>query len=203
MRRPKPRPRPTPGMDADSSKPLPAFGFLTVVESPEHGLFGGYLVLSSLGRPLEFRCSTPIAPSRAQEILYGPTLRPYLLAEIIGQALVSGSEVPVGMILTDQGDMLPLSLLRSEPVVCVAPVPAEAEAESVTSVRGGFDFAGCRVQVGDTCPLTVEQLIDVLEPLAAHVNLCEPFGRICAALAEAQMDSNDTAESPDDRAAAA
>ena len=87
----RPHPAIANGMDADASKPLPAFGFLTVLESPEHGLFGGYLVLSPQGRPLEFRCSTPIAPSRAQQILYGPTLRPYLLAEVIGQALVAGS----------------------------------------------------------------------------------------------------------------
>ena len=47
------------------SNSLPAFGFLTVVEDDEHGYFGGYLVLSELGRPLEFHCSTPIFPSQA------------------------------------------------------------------------------------------------------------------------------------------
>ena len=98
-------------MDAGASKPLPAFGFLTVLESPEHGLFGGYLVLSSRGRPLEFRCSTPIAPSRAQQILYGPTLRSYLLAEVIGAALIAGSELPVEVIVTDQVDMAALAVL--------------------------------------------------------------------------------------------
>ena len=55
-------------MDAEDSKALAAFGFLTVVESPEHGLFGGYLVLSPQGRPLEFRCSTPVRPPGASRI---------------------------------------------------------------------------------------------------------------------------------------
>jgi hypothetical protein len=187
-------------MDADPRKPLPAFGFLTVVESSEHGMFGGYLVLSPLGRPLEFRCSTPIAPSRAHEILYGPTLRPYLLAEVIGQALVSGSELPVQAILTDQRDMLPLALLRHEPVLHVAPATG-ADADVVA----GLLLAGNRVTCGETVSLALssEELRALLEPLAAHVDLCEPFGRICAALAEAQMASHDQAESTDDRAAAA
>ncbi|HYO25937.1 MAG TPA: hypothetical protein VEQ85_13425, partial [Lacipirellulaceae bacterium] len=91
-------------MEADAGKPLSAFGFVTVLESAEHGLFGGYLVLSPLGRPLEFRCSTPVVSTRAQQILYGPTLRPYLLSEVIGQALLLESEISVGVILTDQRD---------------------------------------------------------------------------------------------------
>lgn len=196
-------------MDAETGKPLPAFGFLTVVESPEHGLFGGYLVLSSLGRPLEFRCSTPVAPSRAQQILYGPTLRPYLLAEVIGQALVSGSELPVRMILTDQRDMLPLGLLRYEAVVHIErlsvgePGVGELPAGEATIPGRGFDFAGCRVLAGEASPLGSDQLQVLLEPLAAHVDLCEPFGRICAALAEAQMASHDAPESHDDGVAAA
>lgn len=192
-------------MDADPVKPLPAFGFLTVLESAAHGLFGGYLVLSPLGRPLEFRCSTPIAPSRAQQILYGPTLRPYLLAEVIGQALVAGSEMPVRVILTDQRDMLPLGLVRSECVVQVervgdaAATTAEANAPAATFCA----LAGCRLTMAEVAPIAIDQLRTWLEPLAAHVDLCEPFGRIIAALTEAQMASHDAADAHDDHAAAA
>ena len=106
-------------MDADNAQSLARFGFLTVLESPAHGLFGGYLVLSPQGRPLEFRCSTPVAVSRAQEILYGPTLRPYLLAEVVGQALLDGATLGVQAILVDLPEALPLSYLRGEPVFCV------------------------------------------------------------------------------------
>ena len=51
------------------AKSKPALGFLTVVEHPQYGLFGGYLVLNLAGRPLEFHCTAPIKPNRAQEIL--------------------------------------------------------------------------------------------------------------------------------------
>src|SRR5688572_19410905 len=78
------------GMDAEPSQALAAFGCRTVLESPEHGLFGGYLVLSPQGRPLEFRCSTRVTARRAQQLLYAPTVRPYLFADVIGQSLVSG-----------------------------------------------------------------------------------------------------------------
>src|SRR5688500_11494160 len=58
-----------------------ALGFLTVVEHDQFGLVGGYLILNSSGRPLEFHCTAPVKPSRAQQILYGPTLTPYLYGE--------------------------------------------------------------------------------------------------------------------------
>ena len=81
-------------MSAIPAKPALCLGFLTVVENETLGLIGGYLLLNAAGRPLEFHCTAPVKPSRTQEILYGPTLRPYLLAEVIGQALVAGSELP-------------------------------------------------------------------------------------------------------------
>ena len=56
----------------------PTFGFLTVVESAAHGVFGGYLLVDVLGRPVEFHCTTPVKVTRAQQILYGATLHGHL-----------------------------------------------------------------------------------------------------------------------------
>jgi hypothetical protein len=193
-------------MDHAAGKPLPAFGFLTVLDSADHGLFGGYLVLSPLGRPLEFRCSTPVAPSRAQQILYGPTLQPYLLSEVIGQTLIKGSELPVGVILTDQRDILPLGLLRPEPVVHVEPVAAgdQGPGESEPLAPGGFNFAGCRICAAEGVRQSADELQALLAPLAARINLCEPFGRILAALHEAQLATGDVdAGTADEQSAAA
>ncbi|MGW8256618.1 MAG: hypothetical protein ACWGMZ_03940, partial [Thermoguttaceae bacterium] len=58
-----------------------ALGFLTIIQHEQHGLFGGYLLLNTSGRPLEFHCTAPIKPNRAQEILYGPTLESFLYGE--------------------------------------------------------------------------------------------------------------------------
>ena len=99
-------------MAPEASQPPPAFGFLTAVEDARHGFFGGYLVLSERGRPLEFHCSTPVLASQAQQILYGATLRPYLLGELIGETLVAKSQLPVHAVLTDLEEMQSLAPLR-------------------------------------------------------------------------------------------
>lgn len=188
-------------MDAAPAKALAAFGFLTVLESAEHGLFGGYLVLSPQGRPLEFRCSTPVAASRAQEILYGPTLRPYLVAEVIGRALVAGAELDAAVILTDQRDMLPLALLRHEEVLLVREVTSDIQLAEPSS-SASLIINGCEIIASAVSIKLPEEIAALLEPLAANVYLAEPFQRIRAALNEAQLASHDDAESTHDRAAA-
>src|SRR5262245_42921407 len=95
-------------MPDEVSKPLPALGFLAVVEHPQLGLLGGYLVVNAQGRPLEFHCTAPIKPNRAQEILFGPTLAPYLYGEQIGQTLAARSKVAPRLILTDSQPALSL-----------------------------------------------------------------------------------------------
>ena len=71
----------------DSKATQPLLGFLSILDHPQHGLTGGYLLLTLAGRPIEFHCSAPVKPTRAQQILFGPTLAPFLYGEHIGQAL--------------------------------------------------------------------------------------------------------------------
>lgn len=86
-----------------------AVGFLTILEHRRHGLFGGYLVLNSVGRPLEFHCTAPVKPNRTQQILYGPTLKSFYYGERIGLALVEKSALSPTCILTDRADAISLS----------------------------------------------------------------------------------------------
>jgi hypothetical protein len=167
------------------SKSLPAFGFLTALEDSQHGYFGGYLVLSELGRPLEFHCSTPVMPNQAQRILYGKTLSAYVLGDLIGQTLLAKSQLPVTAVLTDQRDMLGLTLLREETIICVESNDhAEGEFENFTAPN--FTLGGYRLFGSATCIWQPSQLQPVIENLAIRVELNEPFDRIREAIREAQ-----------------
>ncbi|MAT72581.1 MAG: hypothetical protein CMJ58_24045 [Planctomycetaceae bacterium] len=169
-------------MDADATNSLPAFGFLTTVHQPGSGYYGGYLVLAPGGRPLEFRCTTPVQPSRAQEILYGASLRSYLLGEIIGGALLTEATTPVAAIVIDSEEMAEIAALRREPVIIV---DAGGQATLATP-----EFAGTNQPTAD----------ELLAPLTARVDLLEPFDRIRAALREAHDMAAHHAEQHDDDA---
>jgi len=188
-------------MDVDGANPLAAYGFLTVLEDSQHGLFGGYLVLTHQGRPLEFHCSTPVLPTRAQKILYGPSLRPYVLGDLIGQSLLDKAQQPVLAILTDMREILALE--HPGLVACVAgPSPQ-------TSSAGATDDLNCRSNEGrepaDDAEVTLagyrlignssagcagNSLCETLMPLVENVDLAEPFERIREAIREAQRISS-------------
>jgi hypothetical protein len=124
-------------MTVESGKENFRLGFLTAIEVPERGFVGGLLVTNHFGRPLEFQCTAPLKPNRAQEILYGPTLIPYVLGDLIGRTLIEKVGVKPHLVLTERNDLLPLRDLISIPVACVdEPVrPAEASAQAEQSAE--------------------------------------------------------------------
>ena len=195
-------------MAPDETKPLSAFGFLTVRDDPDHGQFGGYLILCPLGRPLEFHCSTPVLPSRAQQILYGPTLGPYLLGEVLGQTLVEKAQLSMLAILTDNLDMQSIALSGSEPVLYVSrpqnpSPPSEPDtAQQAPEVHlGGYQLSGTEV-----CTWNPQRIGELLGDLASRVDLLEPFERIRLAIGEAQRISGagpDLMDDDDEQPAAA
>ena len=194
-------------MDVAASNSLPAFGFLTVVEDDQHGFFGGYLVLSELGRPLEFHCSTPVFPSQAQKILYGSTLRSYVLGELIGPVLVEKAKLPVLAVLTDSEEMLSLGLVWSGVLAWVGVgdvandgdvVAPAAEASSPGLVLGEYRLRG-----SSTCCWGAEDLRGTLSTLVSYVDLAEPFERIREAIQEAQRVTEHPAGENNEHSAAA
>jgi hypothetical protein len=190
-------------MSDTNAKSKPALGFLTVVEHPQYGLFGGYLVLNHAGRPLEFHCTAPIKPNRAQEILYGPTLEAFLYGEQIGQTLIHQASIPPLLICTDREPALAAREHVSTPVVLVLPPDGEEPATEPASAsgrilwldsahHGGPRLATFRLgrnrlalpeRAEDDRRLITEQLAE----LAESFDLAEPFQRIRDAIEEAQQ----------------
>lgn len=170
-----------------------ALGFLTVVEHPEHGLCGGYLVLNRSGRPLEFHCTTPVRPNRAQEILYGATLKPFLFGEQIGQALLSKSKLTPLVICTDQEPALAVADYSEVPVALVVASGTLPGARRIDAPHASIATMH-RIPVGsaelalagaapDACARLAERLV---AELGQGFDFAEPFARIREAIEEAQ-----------------
>jgi hypothetical protein len=114
-------------MSVDSGKELFRLGFLTAIEVPDRGYVGGLLVTNQFGRPLEFQCTAPLKPNRTQEILYGPTLVPYVLGDLIGRTLIEKVGIKPHLVLTERHELLGLRDLVEIPVACVDEMPANGE----------------------------------------------------------------------------
>lgn len=161
-----------------------AIGFLTVVDDPAHGLFGGYLILNPAGRPVEFHCTAPVRPNRAQEILYGTTLRPYLYGEQIARTLIEKSKILPRVVCFDQTDALCVRPLVSVPAILVEEVP-EPQPESLPQDQILWNKKQILSALPEN-PEDVPAVRKVLEELVIEFDFMEPFERIRSAISEAQ-----------------
>ena len=185
-----------------------AFGFLSVIRSAEDGLFGGYLVLNGQGRPLEFHCTAPVKANRAQEILYGATLEPFLHGEQIGQTLMSAAKRVPQVVCTDVLPVLALQSVTSTPVVWVAdrlPTTSLAAVEladvmklvdeadcarlAKLSTVYPFAFADHVLLMNESQREQQDEICQQLTQLLQLIDLREPFTRIQAAIEEAHRNA--------------
>lgn len=160
--------------------------YLTIVDDERTGWTGGLLVLSSSGRPLEFQCTLPVRPSRAHEILFGPTLRDHLIGEVIGPLLVGKCRTPIGLLCCDQPEALAVGQSVDFPVALVveAAEPDEGPIDDDMLIGSGeVKLAGSTLRV----PMEqTERTAKLAEKLADLPDAVEPFDRIREAIKEAQ-----------------
>ncbi len=174
-----------------------AFGYLSTWDSPEHGCLGGYLIVSAVGRPLEFHCTAPIRTSRAQQILYGPTLWPYVLGEQIGGTLLAEAKLRTKLIIVDHAAALCLRSRWETPMVRLVRTGSNREAaatdllaaetcDKFAATAGPMTVANCVLELPASYESDREGVAILLAELAEYVELDEPFERIREAICEAQ-----------------
>jgi len=165
---------------------LAAVGFLTVIDYEPHGLFGGYLVLNATGRPLEFHCTTPVRSNRAQQILYGPTLEPYLYGEQIGRTLVEKAKVQAPVVLTD---VAPALALRDQVSILMGMVESKDAGQSGHNASMAFTppiiLGNYQLRVATGHTTDGPKLTHLLKEFSTRLDLAEPFQRIRDAITEA------------------
>jgi hypothetical protein len=167
-------------------------GFLAVHACPQHGHFGGLLIVNPAGRPLEFHCTAPIMPNRAQEILYGTTLIPYLYGELIGCTLIEKAMAPPQVLCIEE---LPVSVVSE-----FVDVPVLLVRHTASGQPDPEGFGRCQIgaenarQVGRNSIVVCgsgrtrgSELERLLEVLPGSLDLVEPFERIRRAIEEAKQ----------------
>ena len=155
---------------------------------------------------MEFRCTAPIKPNRAQQILYGPTLDFYLYGEQIGQSLLDGATYDPLVVCTDHPGVLAVRDFVDVPVALVGIPSGEAEGPESTACGPGssdktwrihaahapdthlrrFHLGRNRLAVGPRAETDQATITDRLADLAESFDLAEPMVRIREAIEEAR-----------------
>lgn len=181
-------------------------GFLSVKADDHSGYVGGHLVLNSRGRPVEFRCTSPVQPSRAQQVLYGATLGPHIRGDLIAKALFQNTRSKPELIFTDDPHNMEARQLLDVPLLLVH-LPtrdepqrtSEPTSDAMRSLRDDNGHGGLRApqwikfQLGQRPVMALADYAqdrDRSEQLWVRANewidLIEPFERITEAIDEAQ-----------------
>lgn len=151
-------------------------GFLTAVEDAERGFVGGLLVTNRFGRPLEFQCTAPVKPNKAQQILYGPTLRPFVLGELLGRTLVEKIGVKPNLVLLESDEILDL---RQHIPMAVAYLINKVTDQAIQLPLGKLAIA-----FHPDYPADYEEVARHTKATPTDADLREPFERVREALAE-------------------
>jgi hypothetical protein len=153
-------------------------GFLTAIEIGDGGFVGGLLVADRFGRPLEFQCTTPVKPNRTQALLYGPTLVPFLLGELLSKTLIDRVGIKPDVLLTNREEMLEVRRLVDQ-IVLFAVSGSEPSADARTVKVGAKLF-----QTHADFPDDLEAARRQTSVVSAESDLHEPLERVGEALGE-------------------
>ncbi len=183
-------------MTASGSQSSDAIGFLTIIEKSDQGVLGGYLLLNSAGRPLEFHCTAPVKANRAQEILYGASLNSYLCGEQIARTLIEKAKTKPRFVCTNLVDVMCVRDLVSMPVVLLTDSATDTEsrhrvddqqemADPHFNRLSRFSVRGHALAVASTARQDQQVVEQQLQEDEGSLDLAEPFDRIKEAIEEA------------------
>jgi len=164
-------------------------GFLTAVEDAERGFVGGLLITNRFGRPLEFQCTAPVKPNRTQQILYGPTLKPYVLTELIGRTLLEKVGVKPHLVLVESLDLLDLCSVTATPVASLYQKDAaksnqRQDGETGENLSNSMRLGNEMIAFDSSHNQDRTELEKFAKLVPAEADLREPFERVREALVE-------------------
>jgi len=148
-------------------------GFFTLLQDGPVGWIAGYLLTNAQGRPLEFRLTSPVQPTKVQQILYGPTLDAYLVGELMGKNLIEKASYSADIVVTDLGLGLEVRRHVEVPVLQLGASGKLIDLPIQATCSIHLDYAK------DELPI-----FQLLEGAGMRLDLTEPFSRIREAITE-------------------
>lgn len=153
------------------------------MEVEGRGTVGGLLITNQHGRPLEFQCTTPVRANRTQEILYGNTLRPWLLGELIGSTLLERVSIKPDLIVTSDPHILELRNHTQIPVACTDQSSGGRAATAGVAAMA-VRFGSKQLRFHDAHAADADAMETRRHLIPDQADLSEPLERVREALAE-------------------
>jgi hypothetical protein len=150
---------------------------------------GAILVTDEWGKPLEFRCTAPVRPTKLQRTLYGKSLLPHILTELIGAPLITSVREKPQIILIRDEAYFDVRLKLSSPVIRFASPSAskvsqseQPKSKSLLLQSASGKFAQMEIEAHWKFAADLDSSGERLRDLFGHWDLSEPFQRLTEGL---------------------
>ncbi len=146
---------------------------------------GAILVTDECSKPLEFRCTAPVRPTQLQRTLYGKSLLPHILTELIGGPLITSVREKPQLILIADEAYFDVRRKVSFPVIHVSRA-TESRAQQQDRAKSKSLLLQCasgkfaQVEIGAHWEFTsdLDTTGERLRDWFGHWDLTEPFQRL-------------------------
>jgi hypothetical protein len=165
-----------------------AVGFLGYREFDDGEAYrGAILVTDEWSKPLEFRCTAPVRPTQLQRTLYGKSLLPHVLTELIAVPLISSVREKPQLILITDDAYFDVRYKISAPVIRVARASGakakqDDQAQSLLLQSASGKFAQVEIEGHWKFSGDLDSCGDRLRDLFGRWDLTEPFQRLAEGL---------------------
>ena len=166
-----------------NDQPDGLLGYLAYVDLPSLGTVGGLLIVDLRARPVEFHCSSPVLPTRTQEILYGPTLRSSMLCDQIGRSLIAQVKQRPQLLVSDEILALELQEFVEIPIAVFA--TTRVKALDTTATADDMELDSYCVRIANDERFSRTQVHSTWGARAGEWDGLEPLQRIREAIGEA------------------
>jgi len=168
--------------DQPPASPQTSIAFLGYREFEDGEAYRGAILVTDDGsKPLEFRCTAPVRPNQLQRTLYGKSLLPHVLTELIGNPLLNSIHEKPQLILISDEAYFDVRHKISVPVIRIAKSNgAKSKALLIQSASGKFDQVEIEAHLKFTSDL--DSVSERLRDLFGRWDLNEPFQRLAAGL---------------------
>lgn len=136
-------------------------GFIDVIILTDSSIRGALLVTDLETRPYEFRVTSPIKPTRMQQILYGKTLSEYILSELICVPLYKASKEKISLIIVKQTSLLNMRPHISAPVICINEDDQNGRKNTLYQTHRSYEM---EKEVAELYISSLSQNFDIFEP---------------------------------------
>jgi hypothetical protein len=106
--------------NTETSNGKTRLGFLGYMEFDNATAYrGAILITDEWGKPLEFRCTAPVKPNAVQRTLYGQTLMPHILVELVGRPLLDAVQEKPEVVVIQESRFFDLRRKTETPLIRV------------------------------------------------------------------------------------